>query len=250
MVLAVVALGVCQVVEGAGERPSDEAGVAEEQLSALEILRASREIIPREPCLLKGSITVRKRRGIVLQEHQFSLLLEWGANPPSAECLLLDKKGETLIERAVMTRPLEGSAQIALYSGPEQKPEEAPNYTARIRGSDITWLDLTMDYLWWQQARFDDVPRGESKNGRDCDVILVAPPHPIPGCVAVRIWVDRQLRCMMQAEQIGPQGSAVRKMWVQRVKKMDGRWMVREMEVESINSGHRTRLFVDEAAAP
>ena len=59
-----------------------------------------------------------------------------------------------------------------------------------------------------------------------------------------------QLRSLMQMEQLGPQGNVVRRMWVQRIKKMEERWMVRDMEVETLNSGHRTRLHVDEASAP
>ena len=78
----------------------------------------------------------------------------------------------------------------------------------------------------------------------------VVPPGPVPGCSAVRIWVDRQWRCVMQVEQLDPQGSPVRTMWVQRVKKVEDRWMIPEMEIETLNSGHRTRLFVDDVAAP
>jgi len=55
---------------------------------------------------------------------------------------------------------------------------------------------------------------------------------------------------VMQAEQLDPQGNPVRKMWVQRVKKMDDRWMIRDMEIETLNSGHRTQLFVDDVSAP
>jgi len=149
-----------------------------------------------------------------------------------------------------MTRPAGKPAQIRLYSGPEQKLEETPAYSSRICGTDMTWMDLTLDFLWWKDARFDDVPRGECYSGRDCDILVAVPPGPIPGCSAVRVWVDRQLRCVMQAEQLDPQGNAVRKMWVQRVKKVDDRWMIRDMEIETLNSGHRTRLFVDEVAEP
>ena len=49
----------------------------------------------------------------------------------------------------------------------------------------------------------------------------------------------------MQAEQLSPQGEPVRRMWVQSVKKMSERWMIRDMEVEMMGSGHRTRLYVD-----
>ena len=54
----------------------------------------------------------------------------------------------------------------------------------------------------------------------------------------------------MQVEQLDPQGNPVRTMWVQRVKKVEDRWMIPEMEIETLNSGHRTRLFVDDVAAP
>ena len=230
--------------------PASEQAAAAENLTAAQILSACTKIIPTEPILLKGTLTVRKLRGIVLAEFPYKLLMDWGANPPTAECLLLDPAGTSLVQRAVLTRSAGKPAQIKLYDGPEQKPADTPAYSARVRGTDMTWLDLTLDYLWWKDVRFDDTPRGECRTGRDCDILVVVPPGPIPGCSAMRVWVDRQLRCVMQAEQLGPQGDAVRKMWVQQVKKIDDRWMIRDMEIETLNSGHRTRLFVDEANAP
>lgn len=234
----------------ARERPTNEEAVAEENLTAVQILNACTRMIPQEPTLLKGTLTVRKLRGIVLLQHSYNLLMDWGATIPNAEVLLLDKRGTAVVERVVMTRPVGMPAQLQRYEGAEQHPTEAPSYAARIRGTDMTWMDLTLDFLWWPDARFDDTPRGESRNGRDCDIIVAVPPWPIPGCSAVRIWVDRQLRCLMQVEQLDPQGNPARKMWVQRVKKMDNRWMIRDMEVETINSGHRTRLSVEDASTP
>ena len=244
------ALAVLSGFAAEGDRPKTEEAVAEENLTAAQTLEACTRLIPTEALLLKGSLTVRKLRGIVLMEQPFKLLMDWGAKTPTAEVLLLDKNGETLVERAMLSRPAGQPAQISLFEGPEQKPVESPSYAGRVRGTDMTWMDLTLDFLWWKDVRFDDKPRGDSRNGRDCDILVAVPPWPIPGCSAVRIWVDRQLRCLMQVEQLGPQGNAVRKMWVQRVKKMDDRWMIRDMEIETLSSGHRTRLFVDEVSKP
>ncbi len=231
-------------------RPSTEEGVADENLTAVQILNACRDLIPTDRLLLKGTLTVRKLRGIVLAEHPYKLLMDWGASPPTAEVLLLGPAGDTLEERAVMTRNGDRPARIKLFKGPEQSPVEAPSFAGRVRGTDMTWLDLTLDFLWWKDARFYDTPRGESRNGRDCDILVTVPPAPIPGCSAVRVWVDRRLRCVMQAEQLDPQGDAVRRMWVQRVKKTGDRWMIRDMEIESLGSGHRTRLTVDDVSEP
>ena len=231
-------------------RPATEMAAHEEALTAVQILGACAKLIPTDRLLIQGTLTVRKLRGIVLAEEPFKLMMDWGAKTPTAEVLLLDRAGTSLVERAVLTRPLGQAAQIKLYSGAAQTPVESPSYAGRIRGTDMTWMDLTLDFLWWKEVRFDDTPRGESHNGRDCDILVTVPPYPIPGCSAVRVWVDRQLRCVMQAQQLDPQGNPVRKMWVQRVKKMDDRWMIREMEIETLNSGHRTRLSVHDVSSP
>ncbi|MDX9867566.1 MAG: outer membrane lipoprotein-sorting protein [Kiritimatiellia bacterium] len=247
--LCVVTLGaVCRV--DAEPRPATAEAAREENLTAAQILAACTQLIPTDRMLLQGTLTVRKLRGIKLAEEPFKLMLDWGARPPSAEVLLLDASGTSLVERAVLTRPAGRPAQISLFRGPEQRPVDAPSYAGRVRGTDMTWMDLTLDFLWWTEVRFDDVPRGESRNGRDCDILVTVPPAPIPGCSAVRVWVDRQLRCLMQAEQLDPQGTPVRKMWVQRVKKTDDRWMIRDMEIETLNSGHRTRLSVADVSSP
>jgi len=231
-------------------RPVTELAAHEESLTAAQILGECTKLIPTDRLLVQGTLTVRKLRGIVLAEEPFKLMMDWGAKPPTAEVLLLDRAGTSLVERAVLTRPPGQAAQIKLYKGVGQTPVESPSYAGRIRGTDMTWMDLTLDFLWWKDVRFDDTPRGESHNGRDCDILVTVPPAPIPGCSAVRVWVDRQLRCVMQAQQLDPQGNPVRKMWVQRVKKMDDRWMIRDMEIETLNSGHRTKLFVDDVSKP
>jgi hypothetical protein len=235
------------------ELPETPVDAEAEKRTAEQILSDCTRVIPKEAVVLKGSMTVKQGRTTTLAENDYTLMMEWGANPPTAECLLFEKNSSNMIERALMSRPKGKPAQIRLYAyqGKEVKDLGTPAFTARIRGTDMTWLDLTLDFLWWKEVRFDDEPRGKSWLGRDCHILLASPPEPIPGCSAVRIWVDVKLACVMQAEQLDPQGNPVRKMWVQRVKKMlDDRWMIREMEIETLNSGHRTSLFVDSAEKP
>lgn len=222
----------------------------EDNRSAAEILYDCTRVIPTEPTLLRGMLTVRMKRGTVLVEHPFTLLLDWGANPPTAECLLFAADGRTQLERALMARPKGMPAQIRLYQGTEKEAFETPAFSSRIRMTDITWLDLTLDFLWWNDVRFDEARRGTCRVGRKCHILLVRPPEEIAGCSAVRVWVDTALCCIMQAEQLDASGKPTRMMWVQNVKKMDDRWMIRDMEVEMLNSGHRTRLRVDESGRP
>ena len=200
--------------------------------------------------MLSGTLRLKRMRGIVVKEHPFKLLIDWGGNPPTGEIHLMSEDGNSLLQRAIMTRLPDKPATLRIFDGPEQKPLLGQSYAGRVMGTDMTWLDLSLDFLWWKNVRFDDEPAGESRNGRDCHVLLTVPPAPIPGCSAIRVWVDRKLRCIMQAEQLDPQGNPTRRMWVQRVKKINDRWMIRDMEIESINSGHRTQLLVEELSNP
>lgn len=215
-------------------------------LTAAETLAACTSNLPRERLLLTGTLSVRRQRGIVEAEHPFRLDLNWGSDPATATCSLYAPGGTSAVERVVMQRH-GGRSQMALYGGPGLTVQPTPSLAGRVRGTDMTWLDLTLDFLWWPDARFDG--RG-SVLGRACDILVVTPPVPVPGCSAVRLWVDRRLHFLMQAEQLDPQGNPIRRMWVQRVRKIGDRWMIRDMEIETVGGSHRTRLYVDDLQTP
>ena len=116
---------------------------------------------------------------------------------------------------------------------------------ARVLDTDVTWLDLTFDFLWWKQAAYEESREGESIHGQKCSVILVKPDVPVDGLSAVRLWVDKKTGCLMQAEQVGTDGKPLRRLWGTRVKKFDGKWMASVIEVETEGVRHRTKITVD-----
>lgn len=135
--LCVILIGaVCRADDES--RPATAAAALEENLTAAQILSACTQLIPTDRLLLQGTLTVRKLRGIKLAEEPFKLMLDWGARPPSAEVLLLDATGTSLVERAVLTRPAGRPAQISLFRGPEQQPVDSPSYAGRVRSTDMT----------------------------------------------------------------------------------------------------------------
>jgi hypothetical protein len=50
---------------------------------------------------------------------------------------------------------------------------------------------------------------------------------------------------MMQAEEFEGE-KAVRRLWGTRIKKFSGRWMPNVLEVETLGSGHRTKITIEE----
>ena len=173
---------------------------------ASEVVANCRSMIPAD-VELKGRIVLRSRKGLVQAEYGYDLVRKAGATD------LKLTKDEKDVE-------FEKSGQIL--------------------GTDVTWSDLTLDYLWWDDVSFDAEREGETVHGQVCTVIVMK-----KGERQVRVWVDRKTGALMQAEEI-KDGKAVRRLWGTRIKKFGDRWMANVMEVETLGSGHRTKITVEE----
>ena len=173
---------------------------------AAEVIASCRTMIPSD-VELKGRIVLRSRKGIVQAEYGYDLVRKAGATD-----LKLTKDDKDV------------------------KFEK----TGSILGTDVTWSDLTLDYLWWDDFAYDAAREGETVHGQVCTVIVMK-----KGERQVRVWVDRKTGALMQAEEI-KDGKAVRRLWGTRIKKFGDRWMANVMEVETLGSGHRTKITVEE----
>lgn len=174
---------------------------------AAELVASCRSMLP-DDVELRGRIVLRNRKGFAKAEYGY---------------VLTRKGGETGLE-------LTGGdgAPVAFERG------------GRLLETDVTWSDITLDYLWWDDFSFDDEREAESVHGQKCAVLLMR-----KGPRTVRVWVDRKTGALMQAEELSG-GKAVRRLWGTRIKKFGDRWMANVMEVETLGSGHRTKITVEE----
>ncbi len=173
------------------------------ELSAADMVAECRLMLP-ESMEAKGRLILRNRRGISLAEHNY---------------VLTRVQGETRL--AVDGKPITAQA-------------------ANILGTDVTWSDLALDYLWWQDVSFDAEKESETVHGQVCSVIQLRKDARL-----VRVWIDRKTGALMQAEEL-VNGQVVRRLWGTRIKKFGDRWAPNVLEVETIGSGHRTKITVEE----
>ena len=174
-----------------------------------EIVSSCREMIPAN-VELSGRIMLRNRRGVVQAEHAYVL-----------------SRSNSVTRLSVDGKPLAAPAQ---GSG---VPES-------VMGTDVTWSDLSLEYLWWDDFSFDEVKESESVHGQKCAVVLMK-----NGDRTVRVWVDRKTGALMQAEELVGD-KPVRRLWGTRIKKFGDRWVANVMEVETLGSGHRTKITVED----
>ena len=180
------------------------------EASAAELVASCRTMIPAD-AEIAGRIVLRNRRGIVQAEHAY-----------------------------VLTRAA-GATTLAVDGAPVTPPaaDEGAASAHALLGTDVTWSDITLDYLWWDEFAYDAARESETVHGQVCSVILMK-----KGDRTVRVWVDRKTGAMMQAEELQG-GKAVRRLWGTRIKRFNGRWMPSQLEVETLGSGHRTKITVE-----
>ena len=246
-VVTAVATAAAQVAEARGEMAAQ--AKAQPRLTraatAPEVLRACREMLPRRPIELTGSLILRNRKGIVQKEFAYRLEMRRGPEKTSLAIDLSEGEGAESKEVASVKIERSGNAQptIQFVSGGEAK--KVGSLLDRVLETDVTWLDLTFDFLWWTDAAYEAAREGETVHGQTCMVILVRPPAKIEGLEAVRLWADKKTGCLMQAEQLGDGMKPLRRLWGTRVKKFGDLWMVSVLEVETLGSRHRTKITVD-----
>ena len=66
----------------------------------------------------------------------------------------------------------------------------------------------------------------------------------VDGAGKVKLWIDKQIPMMLQAEAYDAKGVKVRSLWIKSFKKIKGRWMVREMEIQQEPPSHRTHVTI------
>ena len=232
---------------GAGR--CDEAAAADSPSAVPSARRLVDDVIaslPHEPLLISGDILVRLRRGVVVREYGFEMLMQLGGDPPRSRYRVFDPDGREL-ERLSVTRRA-GAPPRLEYAVAGRPVPRAPDLFANIQSTDLAWIDLTLSFLWWQGG---EVLGEERVKGRTCYVVSIPTPERLAAggdeaYASVRLWVDAELHMLLQAEARDAAGEPIRRLWVKSLKKVNDRWMIKDMEVQEYPAVHRTKLRIQD----
>lgn len=176
-----------------------------------ELVMNCRSMVPAN-VELRGRIILRNRKGIPQAEHDYVL-----------------SRSNAVTRLTVDGNPV-----------PDPSTSSTSSSSLPLFNTDVTWSDITLDYLWWDDFSFDGERESETVHGQVCAVVVMK-----KGDRAVRVWVDRKTGALMQAEEFAD-GRTVRRLWGTRIRKFGERWMANVLEVETLGSGHRTKITVEE----
>jgi hypothetical protein len=197
--------------------------------------------LPPDPIHVTGRLFVRQRRGVPIQTYGFELIARWGESTPQAQYTILDAFGDPLERLSIAY----GATPIIEYeTGSPLKPVPIQSLARPIQATDITWMDISLSFLWWSNASLE----GEDRvKGFDCDVIRVTAPPDRPAVYkSVRLWISKKAGMMLRAEGLDINGDPIRRLWINSVQKIDDAYMIKDMEIQRYPATQRTKLSIDE----
>jgi hypothetical protein len=208
---------------------------------AEELLNKVRAALPQEPIRVTAELQSKDRSGTRERSFHTEMLLHWRTGAPSAEYTVYDAFGQAMERLAVEHTP-GGSSVYRYFSGDPLEEAVLPQLDSPIQETDIGWVDLTLSFLWWKGGR---TAGAEKVKGRLCYVVdLPAGDGASPSMGGLRLWIDAKVHLLLRATAYDLEGARTKRLEVKSLRKVDGIWMVKDLEVRSYPSGHKTLLRV------
>ena len=211
---------------------------------ARELLNNVILALPDIPLRITGDLTARARPGAAESRKGVEMLLDWHADPPFARYTIRDAFGGAQSHLAI-TWAQPRTPEFNYFEGQPLQAAPLPDLVAPIPGTDISWMDLSLSFLWWPNA---ETAGREDVRGRSCWVVDVPAPDAFAGCSGVRIWIDPRINILLKAEAYGADDKPIRRLEVKSFKKINDRWVIKDIELTGLPARSKTLLRVRNVA--
>jgi outer membrane lipoprotein-sorting protein len=137
-------------------------------------------------------------------------------------------------KQTIQLRLLESDSRLEEIAEGSTKRVTAARFDDKVRGSDITYEDLAMKFLYWPKAKIDGE---QTMILRKCWIIRVEPPAKNDSQYSrAMLWIDKETGALMQAEAFGHDGRIARRFKVISPQKIDGVWLLKQMRIEGMEA--------------
>lgn len=142
----------------------------------------------------------------------------------------------------------EGFALYEGVGGEELQTVGPEKYAEKIRGTDVTYDDLSMRFLYWPNAK---IVKEEKYKTLDTWLVRVRNPDGKGAYSTVDAWIDKGSGGLIKMLGYNSKGRPIRRFEVLHGKKFGDVWMVDEMRIETISSASgkvlsSTRMQIEE----
>jgi hypothetical protein len=102
-----------------------------------------------------------------------------------------------------------------------------------IEGSDLSYEDLSMRFLYWPNGTVD--PELDKIKGQQCRVVHLANPNGKGRYAQVRVWVHKKSQALMKVVGYNADGLPLKRFQVLDIMKVGNAYTLRRMRVDTVD---------------
>jgi Outer membrane lipoprotein-sorting protein len=101
-----------------------------------------------------------------------------------------------------------------------------------VRGTDVTYEDLSLRFIYWKNAKYEGEQRVRSIT---CSMILAQPTTRNSNYSAVRLWIAKDRGALIKAEGFNWQGKVVKRFEVISGQQIEGKTIFKQIRIERLD---------------
>jgi len=218
------------------------------QAEGRAIIERFRESGPAQPYYAEFELRQLPRRG---PEQTFQGRM-WAGRNAEGVVLRIELNPGGAGERRFLVQ--NGESAAVWFCDPNEigvAPRRIGPLTPLVAGIETTPFDIQMPFLYWTDETLQSVTRVPGLQ-RPAYVFLFRPPADFmvgaPGLAGVRAFLDTQFDAPVRTETIGPDGRILKTMSLVDLKKVQGQYMPKEIDVRNEATRDKTRFELTAAA--
>jgi hypothetical protein len=223
---------------GDSSTPTISSNIGDRDQAGLELARKVRSMAPQENARARGVLKIRDRERKTVEVPVNFQVLAGGQTWQVAYEAKHGAQTEKLIILEGVNRPNE-----YLHTKPgASEPVKLPGSQAMISfaGSDFSLADLGLEFIHWPIQR---LLKTEMRKSVWCYKLESINPNPPPGSYAkVVSWLEKESGGPVLAEAYDGNGNKIKDFSINSIKKVEGQFQLKEMEISTLRNGSRTRL--------
>jgi hypothetical protein len=157
---------------------------------------------------------------------------------------------KTVIEpdswRVIYSATTDHSTDYLVIVHKDGQPNEYSNSSDKtmvpFAGSDFWDADLGLEFFHWPDQK---ITGHETRRTRDCMILESDNPNPANGYSHVVTWIDKESLAIIYAEAYDTNNKLLKIFDPKKVKKVNGKWELEDIEIQNVQTHSRTRIRFD-----
>jgi len=137
-------------------------------------------------------------------------------------------------DEALQLQLNENDSRLDQISGKGVERISPAQFDQKIRGTEVTYEDLALKFLYWPNA---NIIGRENIRSRNCWKLQLRPSSRQSQYSNVLLWIDKASGALMRMEGYDWNGQLAKRFEVVSAQKIDNRWFLKQMRIEQLQPG-------------